>query len=189
LEAAELKFENYGLGIVKGLALTFRHLFRNPITVQYPEERLAVSRRARGNELVWFVDKCTGCGTCTKSCPQGNIVLVTHRSNDDNRYIVDKFEVDTGRCMFCGLCVESCPYDALAMGLSYERSQYMRTKLILSKEDLMPSEMREPSGYFHPEIEAKLPKQSLLIYGDKTKEEGGQKSEFLPLSKKKGFGV
>jgi len=53
----------------------------------------------------------------------------------------------------------------------------------------MPSEIRQPSGYFHPEIEAKLPKQSLLIYGDKKKEDGGQKTDFLSLSKKRGFGV
>ncbi len=184
-----MKFDNYGLGIVKGLALTFRHLFRTPITVQYPEEKLVISRRARGNDLVWFVDKCTGCGTCTKSCPQGNIILVTHGSTEDNRYIVDKFEVDTGRCMFCGLCVESCPYDALAMGLGYERAQYRRTKLILSKEDLMPSDLRQPSGYFRPSFEAKQPRQSLLIFGNKKLKEGGQKSDFLPLSKKRGFGV
>jgi NAD(P)H-quinone oxidoreductase subunit I len=189
LEAAELKFEKYGIGIAKGMALTFRHLFRAPITVQYPEEKLVVSRRTRGNELVWFIDKCTGCATCARSCPQGNIEIVTHRSDEDNRYIVDKFELDTGRCMFCGLCVESCPYDALAMGTGYERAQYRRGDLVFSKEDLMPSDIRQPSGYYHPEIEATLPKQSLLIYGEKDKEEGGQKLRFLPLSKKRGRGV
>ncbi len=184
-----MKFERYGIGIAKGMALTLKHLFRAPITVQYPEEKLVVSRRIRGNELVWFIDKCTGCATCAKSCPQGNIEIVTHNSEEDNRYIVDKFEIDTGRCMFCGLCVESCPYEALAMGLSYERSQYSRRKLILSKEDLMPSDIRQPSGYYRPKIEATLPKQSLLIYGKKSKEEGGQKLDFLPLSKKRGCGV
>jgi NAD(P)H-quinone oxidoreductase subunit I len=184
-----LKFERYGLGIVKGMALTFRHLFRAPITVQYPEEKLVISRRARGNDLVWFIDKCTGCATCAKSCPQGNIEIITHNSVEDNRYIVDKFELDTGRCMFCGLCVESCPYNALAMGLGYERAQYRRDDLVLSKMDLMPSDMRQPSGYYRPEVEAVLPKQSLLIYGKKNKEEGGQKLNLLPLSKKRGNGV
>jgi NAD(P)H-quinone oxidoreductase subunit I len=184
-----LKFNNYGLGIAKGMALTFKHLFRSPITMQYPEEKLAVSRRIRGNELVWFIDKCTGCATCAKSCPQGNIEIVTHKSDKDNRYIVDKFKVDTGRCMFCGLCVESCPYTALAMGLSYERAQYLRGNLVLSKEDLMPSDIRQPSGYYRPEIESTLPKQSLLVYGDKEKKEGGQKLSFLSLSKKRGRGV
>ena len=28
----------YGLGIAKGMIVTFKHLFRKPFTVQYPEE-------------------------------------------------------------------------------------------------------------------------------------------------------
>jgi len=181
-----LKFERYGIGIAKGMALTFKHLFRPPITVQYPEEKLVVSRRIRGNELVWFPDKCTGCATCAKNCPQGNIEIVTHVGSENN-YVVDKFEVDTGRCMFCGLCVEACPFDALAMGLSYERAQYRRRDVILGKEQLQLSDIRWPSGYARPKIEASLPKQSLLVYWDRG--EGGQKLSLLPLSKKRGRGV
>jgi NAD(P)H-quinone oxidoreductase subunit I len=183
-----LKFERYGIGIAKGMALTFRHLFRSPLTVQYPEEKLVVSRRIRGNDLVWDSKKCTGCATCAKSCPQGNIEIVTHRGSED-AYIVDKFEIDTGRCMMCGLCVEACPYDALAMGYSYERAQYKRSDLILDKEALKESDMRRPSGYFRPNIAKKLPLQTLLIYDNKKREEGGQKLQFLPLSKKRGKGA
>ena len=181
-----MKFERYGIGIAKGMALTFKHLFRSPITVQYPEEKLVVSRRIRGNELGWFLDRCTGCATCAKACPQGNIEIVTHVGNENN-YVVDKFEVDTGRCMFCGLCVEACPYDALAMGRSYERAQHRRKQLILSKEDLQLSDIRQPSGYARPKIEATLPKQRLLVYWDRG--ENGQKLSWLGLSKKRGRGV
>jgi len=181
-----LKFERYGIGIAKGMALTFKHLFRSPITVQYPEEKLVVSRRIRGNELVWFLDRCTGCATCAKACPQGNIEIVTHVGTENN-YVVDKFEVDCGRCMFCGLCVEACPYNALAMGRSYERSQYRRNGLVLSKEQLQLSDIRQPSGYARPLIEAKLPRQSLLI--NSKQKYGGQKLSWFGLSKKRGRGV
>lgn len=181
-----LKFDKYGIGVAKGMLVTLKHFFRPPITIQYPEEKLAVSRRIRGNEMVWFPDRCTGCATCARSCPQGNIEIVTHKDKSSNNYIVDKFEVDTGRCMFCGLCVEACPYEAIALGVSYERSQYRRTQLVLSKEDMLP-EKRTASGYARPAIAATLPEQSLLLYPDR--EVGGQKLQFLPLSKKRGRGA
>lgn len=72
-----MKFNFYGSGMGKGMMLTLRHLFRHPITVQYPEERLHTSRRIRGNELVWSQEKCTGCYTCSRSCPHGCIEMVT----------------------------------------------------------------------------------------------------------------
>ena len=184
-----MKFDKYGIGIARGMALTFKHLFRAPITVQYPEEKLVISKRIRGNELVWFPAKCTGCATCSKSCPQGNIIIVTHIDNETNNYIVDKFEVDTGRCMFCGLCVEACPYTALAMGYTYERAKFRRGELVLSKEEVQLSDERKPSGYYRPEIEKSLPKQTLLVDWDKKREDGGQKLDIFPLTKKRGRGV
>ena len=53
-----MKFERYGIGIAKGLRVTIKHLFRHPVTVQYPEQRLNTSRRIRGSELI-----------CVESCP------------------------------------------------------------------------------------------------------------------------
>jgi formate dehydrogenase beta subunit len=72
-----LRFERYGNGIAKGMALTLKHLFRRPITTQYPEEKLNVSRRIRGNVLAWSQDKCVGCFTCARNCPHGCIDIVT----------------------------------------------------------------------------------------------------------------
>ena len=72
-----MRLERYGNGIAKGMALTFSHLFRKPITTQYPEEKLTVSRRIRGNILAWSADKCVGCHTCADSCPTGCIEIKT----------------------------------------------------------------------------------------------------------------
>ena len=163
-----MKFEHYGIGIAKGMALTFKHLFRKPITTQYPEERLTISRRTRGNELVWDKERCTGCATCAKSCPEGCIEIITSRG-EENNYIVDKFEVDMGRCIFCGLCVEACPFEALFMGYAYERARYRRQELVMDKEGLLLSGERQPSGYARPKIEAGLPRQTLLLDRDKVK--------------------
>ena len=131
-----MKFERYGIGIAKGLTVTIRHMFRHPVTTQYPEQRLNISRRTRGNELVWDSNNCTGCATCAKTCPQGAIQVVTAARIDDNKYEVEKFEVDTGYCISCGLCVEACPFDALFMGYASERAKYRRGELVQTNEML-----------------------------------------------------
>jgi len=150
------------------MALTLKHLVaRAPVTTQYPEERLVNSKRLRGYEIIWVSYNCTGCATCAKSCPQGNIEIRTSRRLDENRFEVEAFTIDHGRCMFCGLCVESCPFNALYMGRGYEHATYFRNELVLDKEKLAMSAERQPSGYFRPEIEETLPRQTLLIYGER----------------------
>ena len=158
-----MKFERYGIGIAKGLTVTIRHLLRHPTVSQFPEQRLNISRRIRGNELIWSREKCTGCGTCAKTCPQGAIEIVTATNLVDNKYEVEKYQVDTGYCIQCGLCVEACPFDALFMGYSYERAKYRRGDLIQADDELLESPARPASGYFHPDIAKKLPRQTLLV--------------------------
>jgi NADH-quinone oxidoreductase chain I len=158
-----LKFERYGRGLAKGLRVTIKHMLRHPVTTQYPEQKLVTSRRVRGNELIWDNKKCTGCATCAKTCPQGAIQIVTSLNLEENKYRVEKMEVDTGYCIQCGLCVEACPYEALFMGYAYERAQYRRGDLVQSNEMLLASPERQPSGYMHPEIAEKLPRQTLLV--------------------------
>ena len=161
-----MKFERYGIGIAKGLSVTIRHLFRHPTVSQYPEQRLNTSRRIRGNELIWNQEKCTGCGTCAKTCPQGAIEIVTSTNLVENKYAVEEYQVDTGYCIQCGLCVEACPYEALYMGYAYERAKYRRGELVQTKEIMLELPDRQVSGYFYPERAAKLPTQTLLVEGE-----------------------
>jgi len=71
--------------------------------------------------------------------------------------------------MFCGLCVEACPYNALYMGRGYEEGKYSRKLLWADMETLMSPD-NEASSYGHPEMDEKLPKQSLLVYGQLSKD-------------------
>jgi len=159
-----LKFERYGLGLIKGLVVTSKNLFRHRITVCYPEKRQTPSKRVRGNELVWNKAKCTVCTTCAKTCPQGSIHMVTAVDPENpGKMIVTKFEVDSGYCINCGLCVEACPYKALHMAYAYEQAKYRRQDLVLSNEQLFASPERRVSAYMHPEVEPELPAQTLFV--------------------------
>ena len=157
-----MKLNNYGEGIAKGLAVTMKNAMRRPITTQYPEQKLNVSRRTRGNQLVWNKDACIACSMCARACPVGCIDMVTSR--DENKKLkMDKMDVDTGLCISCGLCVEACPQKCLFMDTAYEKARYSRKDLKLTKEDILMTEKSKPSGYYSPENAAKLPIQTLLI--------------------------
>ncbi|MEK7353308.1 MAG: NADH-quinone oxidoreductase subunit I [Chloroflexota bacterium] len=177
-----MKFDNYGRGIAKGMTVTIKHLFRHPTVSQYPEQRLNTSRRIRGNELIWDKNLCTGCATCAKTCPQGAIDIVTSANLVNNKYEVEKYQVDTGYCIQCGLCVEACPFLALFMSTAYEKAKYRRNELVQEKEDMMlGQEGKQASGYFYPEIAAALPRQTLLI--EKIVEKRDLPKQTLPMEK------
>lgn len=157
-----MKLERWGKGIAAGMKTTAKNFLRKPITTQYPEERLNISRRFRGNQLIWDKEACIADGACQRACPVHCLKLTTSRG-EDKKLHVDSFEVDIGLCIFCGLCVESCVKNCLFMSTDYEKSSYSRKAFNLTGDDLVPSEKNIPSGYFSPENEAKLPIQTLLI--------------------------
>ncbi len=123
----------------------------------YPiPERVPQSPRFRGNDFAWYEERCTGCASCAKYCPLGIIEIVTHPGGFDEQqgesYAIDVFDIDIGRCMFCGLCVEACPYDALHMGTRFERSNYSRVDLVITKEELNAS-IKNPSSWYRQQFE------------------------------------
>lgn len=148
----------YGLGLLKGMAVTLANFWRRPFTVQYPEERLPQHPRFRGEDFVWYEERCTGCASCAKFCPLGIIRIVTRPSGvlskEGEKYALEVFDIDLARCMFCGLCVEACPYDALHMGSGFERARYSRKDLVITVDELRHAPKR-PSTWFRPQLERK----------------------------------
>ena len=148
----------YALGIAKGMLVTLRNLARKPVTVQYPEQRVSQHPRFRGEDFVWYEERCTGCASCAKFCPQGIIKIVTapsgEQTQEGEKYKVETFDIEIARCMFCGLCVEACPYDALHMGSGFERGRYARSDLTIHVEELKRAPKR-PSTWFRPQLERK----------------------------------
>ena len=128
---------SYGLGIAMGLVTVFKHLARPPVTVQFPEEEREMPPRARTN-LVWFVERCTGCSTCAQACPDG-CILVETEPREDGSYLVQRYEIDFRLCMYCGLCTEACPYEAIQPGGSYT-NVVTNTNLLYRDKDALIEE-------------------------------------------------
>ena len=147
----------YGVKMLRGLLVTLKNLTKKPFTVQYPEQRLKQHPRFRGEEFVWYEERCTGCASCAKYCPLGIIKIVTDPSDtapkQGDKYRLDVFDIEIARCMFCGLCVEACPYDALFMGSGFEQGRYSRKGMVIGLEQLRQGE-KHPSSFFRPQLES-----------------------------------
>ena len=147
----------YGINMAKGLLVTLKNLTKKPFTVEYPETRVKQHPRFRGEEFVWYEERCTGCASCAKYCPLGIIKIETSPSEtamaEGDKYRLEVFDIQISRCMFCGLCVEACPYDALFMGSGFEEGQYSRKDMVITIDQLRQSE-KHPSSYHRPQLES-----------------------------------
>ena len=131
---------------VKGFAVTFRQLFKKPITQQYPEYKRPVYPRFRGRHRLHLhengLEKCVGCSLCAAACPADCIRVVAAENTPDHRVSAGEryaavYEINMSRCIFCGYCEVACPFDAITMQQDYELSDYERTDLIFTKEMLL----------------------------------------------------
>ena len=84
----------------------FKHLFKRPVTLEYPEKHLPTPEQFRGKPIV---QGCVKCGTCIKVCPSSAITI------NGNEFIID-----LNKCIFCGNCQYYCPKNAIKMSNEYE---------------------------------------------------------------------
>jgi NADH-quinone oxidoreductase subunit I len=134
------------LDTFKGFAVTFRQIFRKPITQQYPEYKRAVYPRFRGRHRLHThengLEKCVGCSLCAAACPADCIRVVAAENTDENRVSAGEryariYEINMSRCIFCGYCELACPFDAITLGNEFEISEYSRDDLIYTKDMLL----------------------------------------------------
>lgn len=109
--------------LMKGFATTFRHLFRRPITQQYPEERRPLPPRSRGRIILTRdpdgEERCVACYLCSAVCPVSCITMQSAQREDGRRYAL-WFRINFARCIFCGLCEEACPTLAIQLTPDFE---------------------------------------------------------------------
>jgi NADH-quinone oxidoreductase subunit I len=150
----------YLVEVLRGLAITNHHFFRNlaintahlfgfrkderaSATTQYPEQRKRYPDNFRGSHrLTLRTDgavRCTACYLCATACPAQCIYIEAAESPDPHveKYPA-RYEIDTLRCIYCGLCVEACPCDAIRMDTyvhpriwGFDRRDFVETKEFL----------------------------------------------------------
>jgi NAD(P)H-quinone oxidoreductase subunit I len=114
--------------IGQGLSVTFDHMSRRPITVQYPYEKLIPSERFRGRIHFEF-DKCISCEVCVRVCPI-NLPIVDWEFNKElKKKALKHYSIDFGVCIFCANCVEYCPTNCLSVTEEYELATFDRHEL------------------------------------------------------------
>ena len=113
--------------IFEGLSITFSHLVRRPMTIQYPDRidrpvQETLPKRYRGH-LEVDMAICTNCKACERECPISCIAITDSEEPDKKRWMT-QFDIDLAKCMYCGICSEVCPTGAIRHSPEFEGSCY-----------------------------------------------------------------
>ncbi len=113
--------------------MSFRNLFKKPVTKMYPVEPPVYTSRSKGH-VVNDIKECILCGICEKRCPTGAIVV----DKPAETWTINPFA-----CIQCMFCVRACPKSCLTMEHGYtppSTSMYTHTD---TKPELTAEEQAE----------------------------------------------
>lgn len=137
----------YFPAIVKGMAVTFSHLFKKRPTIMYPEQHREFAPIYRGEHVLKRDDngaeRCTSCGMCAVACPAEAITMESaeRKKGEEHLYREEKYaakyEINMLRCIFCGLCEEACPKEAIFLTDKIVDADYEREGFIFGKDKLV----------------------------------------------------
>jgi formate hydrogenlyase subunit 6/NADH:ubiquinone oxidoreductase subunit I len=116
--------------VLVGMKITWRHMFRDKVTLQYPNEKWPLPPKSRMRLFMKYED-CIGCGQCVRACPVNCISLKAEKRPADAPAIwasngqaiklhVAVFDIDMSLCCYCNLCTYPCPTECLYMTPEYE---------------------------------------------------------------------
>ena len=110
--------------IVPFLPELLRHLFKKPVTIDYPYKKLQVPKGFRGTPIL-IPTKCIVCHACERDCP-AEAIEITTLSEANKKF---RMVIHNDRCIHCAQCVESCPVDAMKMDMEFELAVFDRHAL------------------------------------------------------------
>lgn len=128
------------LELLKGMTVTWRHLWTRKFTVQYPEEKAPQSPRFRGlhaqRRYANGEERCIACKLCEAVCPALAITIDSEQRADGTRRTT-RYDIDLFKCIFCGFCEEACPVDAIVETRVFEYHFENRGEQIMTKDKLL----------------------------------------------------
>jgi NADH-quinone oxidoreductase subunit I len=144
--------------ILKGMTITFKHIFTKNPTVKYPEQKREFSPVFRGLQVLNRDEEgrenCTACGLCAVACPAEAITMEAAERQDGEEHLyreekyAAKYEINMLRCIFCGLCEEACPKDAIYLSETFTPADYQRKQFIYNKSELLiPNPITDAEAY------------------------------------------
>lgn len=133
--------------IVKGMLITFSHLFKKTPTVRYPDQLRSRAGVYRGQHVLKRdengAERCTACGMCAVACPAEAITMENgeRKKGEEHLYreekYATKYEINMLRCIFCGLCEEACPKEAIFLTDRIVDTEFEREDFIYGKDKLV----------------------------------------------------
>ena len=127
--------------IIKGMATTFRYMFKPKATINYPYEKNYISPRFRGEHALrrYFngEERCISCKLCEAICPAQAITIEAEEDTATGLRRTTRYDIDMTKCIYCGFCQEACPVDAIVEGPNFEFAAETRAELFYEKEKLL----------------------------------------------------
>ncbi len=113
---------------------------RKTATIRYPFEEGIRPERLRG-KITHDIEKCTGCGLCSRDCPATAIEMVPSTKTKTKK----KPEFNLARCIFCGTCEAHCPVKAITLEPIWEMAAFdvNDPSLTIVSEDPEPEAPKE----------------------------------------------
>jgi NADH-quinone oxidoreductase subunit I len=137
----------YFPAIVKGMMITFSHLFKKRPTIMYPEVKKEFAPVYRGRHVLKRdengAERCTACGMCAVACPAEAITMESgeRKKGEEGLYREEKYatmyEINMLRCIFCGLCEEACPKEAIFLTDRLVDAEFERDTFVYGKDKLV----------------------------------------------------
>lgn len=124
------KFLKYIIALITGHLTVFKHFFRKPVTLEYPEKKAQLNEHFRGRHI-FYPEKCTACATCQRVCPSFGTIDIEKDKNEEGKFYAKNYSIDLNKCIFCGNCVQYCPFDAIKMTKNYELADGKKSSLKL----------------------------------------------------------